>query len=79
MVGRYIPILMGLGAILVAYRFVGIDRILEGLRDKQLEDSYDYIIGESVFYISSGRRHIMWIADSSLFGMALREKKENEE
>jgi choline dehydrogenase len=44
MVGRYIPTLMVLGAVLAAYRIVGIERIIAGMTAKQLADSYDYII-----------------------------------
>lgn len=47
MVAQYIPTLMVLGAALVAYRFLGLDVYFEELiHQKDLRDSYEYIIGE---------------------------------
>ena len=47
MVGRYIPTVLALGALLAAYKICGVEKFISGITAKSLEDSYDYIIGKS--------------------------------
>jgi len=39
---------IGLGAILVIYRLLGIDQMAQVFKKKELKDKYDYIIGNSL-------------------------------
>jgi len=46
MVARYIPTLMAIGAILAAYRLLGVSELFQEFIKKDLQPSYDYIIGK---------------------------------
>ena len=45
MVAKYIPALMAVGAMLAAFKIFGSD-LISGLTMKELQEEYDYIIGE---------------------------------
>ena len=48
MLGKYIPGLLALGAVLASYKLLGGPELIEGLSHKELVDEYDYIIGEYI-------------------------------
>ena len=45
MVAKQIPWIIGLGAVLAAYKLLGGSELLDEWNRKELQDSYDYIIG----------------------------------
>jgi len=48
MVARYIPSIIVIGVALAAYRLLGVDEMFEELiKTKNLQESYDYIVGVS--------------------------------
>ena len=47
MVARYIPTLMAIGAVLAAYRLLGVGDVFKELIKKDLQPVYDYVIGSS--------------------------------
>jgi len=50
MVARHIPTLMAIGAVLAAYRLLGVGDVFKELIKKELQPAYDVVIG-------IGRRH----------------------
>jgi len=51
MVVRHIPTLMAIGAILAAYRLLGVGDMFKELIKKDLQPAYDYVIGWSLYYL----------------------------
>jgi len=45
MVARHIPTLMAIGAVLAAYRLLGVGDVFKELIKKDLQPAYDYVIG----------------------------------
>jgi len=45
MVVRHIPTLMAIGAVLAAYRLLGVGDVFKELIKKDLQPAYDYVIG----------------------------------
>jgi len=45
MVVRHIPTLMAIGALLAAYRLLGVGDMFKELIKKDLQPAYDYVIG----------------------------------
>ena len=44
-IGRYIPYIMAIGALLASYKLLGVSRWMGDLETRELEETYDYIIG----------------------------------
>ena len=44
---RHIPTLMAIGAVLAAYRLLGVSDVFKELIKKDLQPAYDYVIGWS--------------------------------
>jgi len=52
MVVRHIPTLMAIGAVLAAYRLLGVGDVFKELIKKDLQPAYDYVIGWSSFHFA---------------------------
>jgi len=51
MVARHIPTLMAIGAVLAAYRLLGVGDLFKEFIKKDLQPAYDYVIGWSLYYL----------------------------
>lgn len=51
MVAKYIPGVIAIGVILVAWRLMGGAAYIEGLTKKELQEQYDFIIGMTLVHI----------------------------
>ena len=50
--GRGLATAVGLGAILITYRLLGVDQMAQVFKKKELKDKYDYVIGNSLMHYS---------------------------
>ncbi len=48
MVGQHIPTVLVIFSVLAAYRIFGIGDIIYNITHKELQNKYDYIIGEAI-------------------------------
>jgi len=56
---RHIPTLMAIGAVLAAYRLLGVGDLFKELIKKDLQPAYDYVIGWlSLYYICVTALHL---------------------
>ena len=52
MVARHIPTFMAIGAVLAAYRLLGVGDVFKEFIKKDLQPAYDYVIGWSIYLLS---------------------------